>query len=376
MQSLLRWSIENSTPQDSAPSDRPPVERKDIDPGIIDMILGKPDAVLMKEDMAVAVDVTRSEDDRLHALDHLEMLIESIDNANDLERVKLWEPLQSLLTAEGSTSEIKTQAVWVIGTALQNNPSAQDVYLSYNPLPTLLSFLNPGALSSVSARAKAVYALSGLLKHNAPAVEALQNPEVDGWTKFRDTLQDPAISVRRKTIFLLSALLIPTSIPTTAPAPPNTLLIEDVQNAPSSDSTTTNILTPDTRPAPAPNADPIHANSHAAHLHNPSRTSTSELTLHAFREHNVLDAIISAITSPLPHGEDGENTEADVDFEEKALRLLYTYAVVCLAELSKAQKEILKNWIQSEKKKIGESQLLEKWGFTRQEYAAFVGKLL
>ena len=75
MQSLLRWSIENSTPLDSAaPTDGPPVEHKNLDPGIIDMILGKPDAELMKEDMVVAVDANRSEDDRINALDHLEMV--------------------------------------------------------------------------------------------------------------------------------------------------------------------------------------------------------------------------------------------------------------------------------------------------------------
>ena len=74
MDSLLRWSIENSTPLDSAPGDRPPVQRQDLNPEIIDMILGKPDAELMKEDMAVAIDATRSEDDRINALDHLEMV--------------------------------------------------------------------------------------------------------------------------------------------------------------------------------------------------------------------------------------------------------------------------------------------------------------
>ena len=74
MQSILRWSIENSTPLDNAASDRPPIERKDLDPAVIDLILGKPDAVQMKEDMDVAVDVNRSEDDRISALDHLEMV--------------------------------------------------------------------------------------------------------------------------------------------------------------------------------------------------------------------------------------------------------------------------------------------------------------
>lgn len=74
MQSILRWSIENSTPLDSAASDRPPVAHKNLDPGVIDMILGKPDSVQMKEDMAVAIDAGRSEDERIDALDHLEMV--------------------------------------------------------------------------------------------------------------------------------------------------------------------------------------------------------------------------------------------------------------------------------------------------------------
>ncbi|KAF8797550.1 Fes1-domain-containing protein [Phlegmacium glaucopus] len=364
MQSLLRWSIENSTPLDSAPGDRPPVERKDLDPAIIDMILGKPDAELMKEDMSVAVDANRSEDDRINALDHLEMLIEQIDNANNLEKLKLWEPLQSLLTSESSKSEIKIQALWVIGTALQNNPSAQDVYLSYNPLPTLLSFLDPSPSSSVSIRAKVIYTLSGLLKHNSPAVKALDSPEADGWTKLRVALQDPAISVRRKTIFLLGSLLIPTSSTTKS-------------QAAADPSSSTNVLTPDTQQQPAPTPEPIHANSHAAHLQDPSRTSTSELTLNAFREHHLLEAIITAVTSPLPYGDDGEHTEADVDFEEKALRVLYICAVSCRGPLSKTQKDQLKTWIQLQKSKEGgESQMLEKWGFTREEYAAFIGKLL
>ena len=110
-------------------------------------------------------------------------------------------------------------------------------------------------------------------------------------------MSDPAISVRRKSIFLLSSLLVPTTQFQTS-------------------ASDTNVLTPDTRPA----AEPIHPNSHAAHLQDPSRTSTSELTLIAFREHHLLEAIISAVTSPLPYGDDGEHTEVDMDFEEKSLR--------------------------------------------------------
>lgn len=75
MQSLLRWSLENSSPQDGSSSgDGAVASRRELDPGIIDMILGKPDAVQLKEDVSVAVDAERSEDDRLAALDHMEMV--------------------------------------------------------------------------------------------------------------------------------------------------------------------------------------------------------------------------------------------------------------------------------------------------------------
>jgi hypothetical protein len=73
MESLLRWGIENSTSSTDA-SNPPPAPRQDLDPAIIDMILGKSDAELMKEDMAVAKDESQSESARIDALDHLEMV--------------------------------------------------------------------------------------------------------------------------------------------------------------------------------------------------------------------------------------------------------------------------------------------------------------
>ena len=81
MDSLLRWSIEHSTPRST---DAPPLARKDLDPGIIDHILGKSDAVLMKDALEVALDENRDEDARIQALDDFEMLAEHIDNANGM----------------------------------------------------------------------------------------------------------------------------------------------------------------------------------------------------------------------------------------------------------------------------------------------------
>jgi hypothetical protein len=41
----------------------------------------------------------------------------------DLEKLAMWEPLQGLLVSP--SDDVKTQALWVIGTAIQNNPEAQ-----------------------------------------------------------------------------------------------------------------------------------------------------------------------------------------------------------------------------------------------------------
>ena len=74
MQSLLRWSIENTSGGDGAQQQPPQPPRKDLDPGVIDMILGKPDSELMKESLAVALDEKHDEDERLQALDNFEMV--------------------------------------------------------------------------------------------------------------------------------------------------------------------------------------------------------------------------------------------------------------------------------------------------------------
>jgi hypothetical protein len=75
MQSLLRWSVENSTPSTGPP----PTTTNRLDPGIIDHILGKPDAQLMKEALTVGLDERQTEDDRLQALDDLEMVRPTIE---------------------------------------------------------------------------------------------------------------------------------------------------------------------------------------------------------------------------------------------------------------------------------------------------------
>ncbi|KAI0691804.1 nucleotide exchange factors-like protein [Cytidiella melzeri] len=353
MQSLLRWSIENSTPGEAGVA--PPPPRKDLDPAIIDLILGKPDAERMKEALAIAVDETKSEDDRLQALDEFEMLVESIDNANDLTKLNMWEPLQNLLASPSSSDNIKTDVLWIIGTAVQNNPSAQNAYLALSPMRTLLSFLAP-SVESAKLRSKAVYALSGILKHSATAVQLLK--EADGWDALRRALEDSDISVRRKTAFLLNAILIPTS-PTRPSNNSTALVLHPTASADSSDPTS-NIQTP------------IHPNSHASMLADPTSFSTSELTIDALEDHGLLQVLVDALVTPVPHGPDGE-FEGDAEFEDKVIGVLYTYVKSCHGRFSPAQAQALSSYITRETKKAGgPGKMAERWGMSVREANAFV----
>ena len=259
MQSLLRWGIENSSNEDSSAAPSASTQRMtDLDPGVIDAILGRPDSELMKEALARAQDASLDEDARLTALDDLEMVrpscmtrlpphaTHSLPYASarrehrqckrcvcvralhacgehhsqhilipDLEKLGMWAPLRGLL---GSPSdEVQVQALWVIGTAVQNNPSAQRAvrlptalisfiltadtharvaqYLALDPFPTLLAFLAPASRAPAQLRSKAIYALSGLLKHHAAALAPFDAG--GGWVALRGALSGTAPPLQR-----------------------------------------------------------------------------------------------------------------------------------------------------------------------------------
>jgi len=334
MQSLLRWSIENSTPSsagsDVAAAPSPPTRpRTDshLDPGIIDAILGRPDSELMKEALAKAQDASLDEDARLTALDDLEMLVENIDNANDLEKLGMWEPLQDLLS---SSEEMKVQALWVIGTALQNNPAAQKAYLALDPLPTILSYLDPLAQTSKQLRSKAIYTLSGLLKHNVAAIAQFE--AVGGWDALRDAFSDSDIAVRRKAAFLLNSLL---------------------QSATASHAPGTRI-----RGGPAQPAATVHPNSHASMVADPTSADTAPETLRAVRAHGLLPVIVRELTEPTPYGPDGDEGDGcDADLEEKLMRLLHTYVSAHNGTFDDPEKSTLRTFLDARRATPGESEL-------------------
>jgi hypothetical protein len=125
--------------------------------------------------MRAAITVISSDDpsvtlpNKLIAFDNLEQLVESIDNASNLEALSLWTPLVSQLQSQ--EHELRRMAAWCIGTAVQNNPISQERLLVIGALPTLIRLALDDESSAV--RGKAIYALSSAVRNFPPALETL-----------------------------------------------------------------------------------------------------------------------------------------------------------------------------------------------------------
>ncbi|SCW01259.1 LAFE_0D08636g1_1 [Lachancea fermentati] len=184
MEKLLHWSIAN------AQGDKDAAERAgQPDPKMLQQLFGGgPDEpTLMKEAMAVITNQDAELDDRLTAFDNFEMLIESLDNANNIENLKLWIPLISML--KDKEADLRAFALSVIGTAVQNNSDAQQNFLRYDGgLSQIISLANDSE-EKLQVRVKAFYALSNLIRHDRSGYEKFA--QLGGLDIISPTLTDP-----------------------------------------------------------------------------------------------------------------------------------------------------------------------------------------
>jgi hsp70-interacting protein len=170
LNSLLKWGVENSTTSANE-SNAPPQSSRELDPAVLSALLGGPsDAELMQEAMAVILspDPEVTLDDQLIAFDNFEQLIESLDNANNLEQLSLWTPLLSCLGH--AEHEIRRMAAWCVGTAVQNNIKSQERCLAMGGIPALVD-LAVKTDEDKEVRRKAIYALSSECRNYQPAMD-------------------------------------------------------------------------------------------------------------------------------------------------------------------------------------------------------------
>lgn len=186
--------------------------------------------------------------------------------------MNMWPQLLGLVNDK--EDEIVRMAVWISGTAVQNNPQAQEAYFAQNPLPSIFSIIagvHPTDSShriSAATRSKAVYCLSAAVKHWPQAIDVLSADSARGWSVIREGVSDPDVTIRRKVAFLANTLLIQS---------------DEIENQ-------------------------------------------KEAMARTMQEQGVTGALVKSLVSPLPTGEDGQDDGVDADFQEKALRALVSAA--------------------------------------------------
>ncbi|XP_015088762.1 hsp70-binding protein 1 [Solanum pennellii] len=134
-------------------------------------------------------------------LDELQEHVESIDMANDLNSIGGLVPLLGYL--KNSHANIRAKAAEVVSTIVQNNPRSQQLVMEANGLEPLLS--NFTSDSDVTARTKALGAISSLIRHNKPAIAAFRL--ANGYAGLRDALSSESVRFQRKALNLIHYLL-------------------------------------------------------------------------------------------------------------------------------------------------------------------------
>ncbi|KAF9109372.1 hsp70 nucleotide exchange factor fes1 [Mortierella sp. AM989] len=200
---LLKWSIINQATEKEDASTTgasiKPMEK--MDPGLIEQILGKSESQMMLEALNVIKSPKSTEDEKELAWEDFEMLIQQIDNASNIENMKMWPPILEEL--KNSNPKFREHAAWVCGTATQNNPKAQAAFLKEKGLSLVIELLSD---SETYVRAKAIYALSGAIKHFEPALQEFKN--LDGYKTLVTLMKtENDIPLLRKAVFLINTLL-------------------------------------------------------------------------------------------------------------------------------------------------------------------------
>lgn len=140
-------------------------------------------------------------DDLEGMLDELQEHVESIDMANDLHSIGGLVPLLGYL--KNSHANIRAKAADVVTTIVQNNPWSQQLVMEANGLePLLLNFTSD---HDVTARTKALGAISSLIRHNKPGITAFRL--ANGYAALKDALSSESVRFQRKALNLIHYLL-------------------------------------------------------------------------------------------------------------------------------------------------------------------------
>ncbi|RIB29893.1 armadillo-type protein [Gigaspora rosea] len=126
---------------------------------------------LLFEECVSKLTNTQSLHEIISTLDSLEDLVHELDFGIKLARGSGLISVVKLL--DNDSNEIKRKAALVIGTAMQNNPLAQDEALKMDLIPYLLDLLSSETDIKVSSRL--LYALSSIVRGNKESIQSVKN---------------------------------------------------------------------------------------------------------------------------------------------------------------------------------------------------------
>ncbi|KAG2634234.1 hsp70 nucleotide exchange factor FES1-like [Panicum virgatum] len=207
LDSMLQWAIGNSDPDklrekaaelETLSADELLKRQMEIKE-LMEKLKMPSDAEFMKTAIADLNNSSVSLEERQRALQELLVLVEPIDNANDLEKLGGLIPLiQELNNADEG---IRTTSAWVLGKASQNNVLVQNQILGYGALKRLV---NMGYSSSAAEAAKALYAISSLIRDNEHGQELFLSE--NGYAMLQHILSTDGNNVRlqKKVVSLLA----------------------------------------------------------------------------------------------------------------------------------------------------------------------------
>ncbi|KAI9032450.1 armadillo-type protein [Hyaloraphidium curvatum] len=181
--------------------------RDPLDPKWIEIMMGKDDAVRMRDCGKILQDPTKTTEEKLAAFDELEMLVESMDNANNLGVLNLWKPMIEILKTN-ENPKMRQYAAWVMGTSVQNNPEGQRKLMEEGGLAPVVQALKDE--KDLEARSRILYCISGLLKKNPKAREQFQAQ--GGLDTLADILKSTGspgeVALQRKAAFMVKNLIV------------------------------------------------------------------------------------------------------------------------------------------------------------------------
>jgi hsp70-interacting protein len=134
-------------------------------------------------------------------LDELQEHVESIDMAKDLHSIGGLNPLLNYL--RNSHANIRAKAADVVSTIVQNNPHSQKLVMEANGLEPLIA--NFASDPDVTARTKALGAISSLIRNNKPGIAAFRL--ANGYAALREALSFENVRFQRKALNLIQYLM-------------------------------------------------------------------------------------------------------------------------------------------------------------------------